>query len=69
MPDGKHYLKTMINKNFATEEKGFSDTGVADYISTKYTPPHGGHTKNSLIRQEMQSYELEVRGSKPHLSL
>ena len=31
------------------------DTGI-DTLR-KYNPPHGGHTKNSLIRREIQNYE------------
>lgn len=31
------------------------DTGIETL--RKYIPPHGGHTKNSLIRQEIQNYE------------
>jgi hypothetical protein len=56
LPEGKNgmYLDGKINKLFNSIDQGGNisyDTGL-DSLS-KYIPPYGGHTKNSLIRQEI----------------
>jgi hypothetical protein len=53
MPEGRNgiFLDGKINKMFSSIDQGGNisyDTGIDSL--RKYIPPHGGHTKNSLIR-------------------
>jgi hypothetical protein len=56
LPEGRNgiYLDGKINKIFSSIDPTGNisfDTGIDSL--RKYVPPHGGHTKNSLIRQEI----------------
>jgi hypothetical protein len=58
---------TARNHHFENSDNGVTDSIMKSVMSNgpaagQFVPPYGGHTKTSIIRQEISNYEHSVRG-------